>query len=71
MECTIDMMERGSFFAETYEGNFDVYTIHSVGAEPMGRVASFSSEVTRGNGNLTMIDNPRVDELIVSCERRT
>lgn len=62
--CNIVTLDKGAFFDKIYGGNFDVYTIHMVGADPMGRVASCQSSIPREGGNIILYANPRVDELL-------
>ena len=71
VECEIETMDKGAYFTKLYAGEFDAYTIHMVGAEPMARVASCWSTVTREGGNLIKYANPEVDRLLGEANAET
>lgn len=61
--CTIETMDKGSYFKKLYAGDFDVYTIHNVGSEPDARITFFDSRISLASGNLTQYANPEFDKL--------
>lgn len=62
--CTINTMDKGAFFEQLYAGNFDCYTIHSLGLDPTTRLFNYRSTMTVEDGNFTGFSSESFDEAL-------